>query len=385
MTDKPITLVHSADWHYGYRQYGIPAREQDMYDVGWFITNSAIELQADAVILAGDTFDMQKPPAQAVRTLCDQIRTLKEHGIPVLGIDGNHDSTNGAWLEVCGAININKTLHVCNGASVIGLHFYRPAVFLQELKQLADAGTKADILVIHQPLAEFADFNEGGVSAADMTEHLRTMGVKHVAMGDIHAYKETVIGGIRWVYPGSPEVTASDERPDKTFSVIRYDGDWRTAVYPITAVRPLLEITLDVDSELDAVTQQIFDCVPETAEGVKAPVIHLWYEKEAAPLARQVEGMLRKHDALYRSRPIARTASGELLKQMSGETFDRSGALGQLHAAVEMYFPKPEPPETAGAQYELVFQCLDRPDDVDGVIGEYLKNKGVEVDGITTV
>jgi len=376
MSEQPVTLVHTADWHYGYRQYGLPEREQDMYDVGWFIVNSAIEMKASGVILAGDNFDTQKPSAQAVRTLCDQVRALSDAGIPVYGIDGNHDSTNGAWLEVCGVQNINMQVADCGGLKIIGLHFYRPSVFLAELKQLAAKGVKADVLVLHQPLVEFADFSSGGLSASDMTETLRTMGVQHVAMGDIHGYKETVIAGIRWVYPGSPEITASDERPDKTFSVIRYDGELRTAVYPITEVRPLLEIRLDVDSELATTVADL----PEKVEGVKSPIIHLWYEKEAAPLARQVEEAMQKRGDLYRSHPLVRTESGELLKLMDRrETFDRQGALGQLHGAVSAYF------EEDTSQYELVFQCLDRPDDVDGVIGEYLKNKGVEIDGITTV
>jgi len=356
----------------------MPEREQDMYDAGWCICHKASELNAAAMIFAGDIFDMQKPPAAAVKTLAAQAQYLRASGVMPLGIDGNHDPCGGDWLEVCGIHDLNKeswSTPTDNPVTITGIEFQRPSVYLQTLAQMVKDGKQADILVIHQPLAEFADF-EGGVAASDMTEHLRAMGVKHVAMGDIHAYKETVIGGIRWVYPGSPEVTAIDESPDKTFSVIRVDpeGEFRTSLYPVS-VRPVVEIQLGPDTILDAAIEQL----PAKAEGGKSPVVHLWYEKEAATLARQLEDSMRKRGDLFRSHPIVRTESGELLKQMSRESFDRTGAVGQLQAAVSAYF------DAESEQHELVFSCLENPGNLRGIVGDYLKNKGLEVDGITTV
>jgi DNA repair exonuclease SbcCD nuclease subunit len=378
-SNEGVTIVHTADLHYGYRQYGMPQREQDMYDVGWHICRQTVELNADAIIIAGDIFDMQKPPAAAVKTLCRQVQYLRENEVQVLGLDGNHDTTQGAWLDVCGVIDLHRsgTLAVADlGVTVNGIESQRPSVFLQTLEEMAKAGTKADIFVIHQPVGEFADFFEGGLTAQDMTPFLREMGVKYVAMGDIHAYKETVIGGIRWVYPGSPEVTAIDESPDKTFSVIRVepDGELRTSLYPVP-VRPNIEIQLGPDTILEAALEQL----PVQVEGTKAPIVHLWYEKEAATLARQLEDSMRSRGDLFRSHPIVRTESGELLKQMSRESFDRTGAVGQLQAAVSAYFD----PDTE--QHELVFSCLDNPDSIRTVVGDYLKLKGLEIDGITTV
>ena len=375
--EKLITIVHTADLHYGYRQYGFAEREQDMYDAGWHIVGQAINVKADAVIMAGDNFDMQKPPAAAVKTLRDQVKQLNAAGIPVLGIDGNHDATNGAWLDVCGVQNMDKRTMDIGGVRVGGLAYRRPSVLLTALPECKPTdGVPVDILMIHQAVSEFADFSEGDLSATDMTPVLREMGVQYVAMGDIHAYKETVIGGIRWVYPGSPEVTAVDESTDKTFSVIRIEpgGELRTILYPM-AIRPVVEIQLGPETVLDAALEQL----PEKVEGVKAPIIQLWYEKEAATIARQLEDVMRTRGDLFLSHPIVRTESGELLKRMSKESFDRSGAVGQLQAAVAAYF------DTDSEQHELVFQLLNNPGNIRGIVGDYLKTKGVEVDGITTV
>lgn len=86
-----MRFVHTADWHLGRLFHGVHLTEDQAH-----VLDQLIELlkdvDAEALIVAGDVYDRAVPPVEAVRLLDDVLtRVVEDVGIPVVAIAGNHD------------------------------------------------------------------------------------------------------------------------------------------------------------------------------------------------------------------------------------------------------------------------------------------------------
>lgn len=87
-----MKFFHTADWHLGKIVQGMRMTEDQKYILEQFI-HYVKEEKPDAVIIAGDLYDRQVPPTEAVQLLNDVLEEIVLHlNIPVLAIGGNHDS-----------------------------------------------------------------------------------------------------------------------------------------------------------------------------------------------------------------------------------------------------------------------------------------------------
>ena len=358
-----ITLLHSGDNHLGFRQYGLAAREQDFYAATTNLFRLAIDRKVDGIVLAGDVWDATKPPSAAVRLLQELVAEAKAHGIRVFAVDGNHDYSEGNWLTVCGIEHIGGKIATVvsrdglTRMNIAGIDSCRPAMFtrtLAELKARAE-GHPIPVLVIHQAVAELSDFNTEDYTALEIAGWVRPLGVQYVAMGDIHSYKETVIGSVRFAYCGAPEIKAVDESPNKSASLIMYDGSAvTTGILPL-ATRPFLFYDIASEADIDRLTLQV-------GAAAASPLVVLQYLPENRDLCRRAESVLRLAGALYRTLPAVNNAA-------AATAFAREHAMFQLKDAVEQYF------EPGTDEHQLVFRLLNAPDSVSAVIDTYVKSK----------
>jgi exonuclease SbcD len=89
---KAFSFIHAADLHLGYSQYGLEARRQDFDNVLAEIVDKTIDLKADFLIIAGDLFHQARPSNLTLENSIRSFKRLKDAGIPVLTVDGSHDS-----------------------------------------------------------------------------------------------------------------------------------------------------------------------------------------------------------------------------------------------------------------------------------------------------
>lgn len=86
-----MKLFHTSDWHLGRMLYGrslLPDQRHFLEQI--FLP--AVEREKPAcVILAGDLYDRQVAPAEAIRLFDTALSRLTELGVPVCAISGNHD------------------------------------------------------------------------------------------------------------------------------------------------------------------------------------------------------------------------------------------------------------------------------------------------------
>src|ERR1700730_3698642 len=97
------SFIHVADTHLGYEQYGVRERFNDFSRVFWDITEDAVKRNVDFMVIAGDLFNKRAIDAQTLIHGIEGLKKLKDKGIPVIAIEGNHDRNyyrDGlSWLQ----------------------------------------------------------------------------------------------------------------------------------------------------------------------------------------------------------------------------------------------------------------------------------------------
>lgn len=322
------------------------------------IVGIAVTEDVDAVVLAGDNFDSIKPSAEAVERLQAMVASLKAAGIRVIGIAGNHDAVENEWLLVCGIESCAGTVVEIEGVRIYGKHYRRPTVFMEELE--ADADTvKCDIYVMHQAVKELCGFGGEDLSAERIAPFMSKMGVKYVAMGDIHQYAAGLYGGVWFSYPGSPERCSADDLGLKSVNLISVGADAKVTLGTVAVTpRQFIRINIDTEDTLDTLTAEL------GAAANARPVVLLTYAPEHKALAQRAEGLLRSMDAIYRMYPLTTALTTEAI-ELAVNDFTRTNTIDLLRKAVLDYF------EATTDEFQLIFQMLAVPE-TDKLVREYI-------------
>ena len=96
-------LLHAADLHLGNRQYGSRERYLDFAATFAHLVDTAIERDAEALLLAGDIFHRHAVAPETLLQAARQLRRLERAGIACYAIEGNHDRalshSQMSWLQ----------------------------------------------------------------------------------------------------------------------------------------------------------------------------------------------------------------------------------------------------------------------------------------------
>jgi len=94
-----MLLLHVSDTHLGSSRPGkLRERELDYYDVFNEVVDIAVRERVDAIIHGGDFFDEPKPSPQTYLYAYRALGRLREHGIDLLVVAGQHDQPKVAQL-----------------------------------------------------------------------------------------------------------------------------------------------------------------------------------------------------------------------------------------------------------------------------------------------
>ncbi|HEV2580485.1 MAG TPA: exonuclease SbcCD subunit D, partial [Ktedonobacteraceae bacterium] len=97
------SFIHIADTHLGYEQYGVRERFNDFSRAFWDITAEAVNRKIDFMVIAGDLFHKRAIDALTLIHAIEGLQRLKDRGIPVIAIEGNHDRSyyreGISWLQ----------------------------------------------------------------------------------------------------------------------------------------------------------------------------------------------------------------------------------------------------------------------------------------------
>jgi exonuclease SbcD len=382
-----MKIAHTADTHLDYKQYGMKERGQDLVAAVANVFEWAGKNDADAVTLGGDQFHTVRPSADSVAVLAMLVRNANSKGIKVFGIDGNHDASNSSWLKVCGILPLENwvdeqtpevsVIEAKDGSEslkVFGINSCSPQIFTAKLATLAkhhkDNNLKLDALYIHMPLSDIWGMDiDRGVTAMDIAKVVADIGVKLVMMGDIHDFREVSINGVRFIYPGSPEVTASDEDENKVFSIVDVNGGEISTSMEASIIRPIFRADVETDKEVEELPRLLAEF--KAASPIK-PVAIVTYDSELKNMAKRAQALLGEN-ALVRVRPMTKAGVDNMIDKLREAQFDRSSALHSLDDVLKESF------DSDSDEYDLITGMLAAPDRVIELSENYVKTRGIEL------
>lgn len=282
-----IKFLHIADIHLGIRRYRSEDRARDFF----YAWNSCIEKYAlkekvSFVLIAGDFFDARRVEPQAMNHAMVCLTRLKEAGIPVVIIEGNHDQRETthkfSWLRSLSQWGFVKLLEPVyseggtrfepwdektregsfidiEGVRIFGSSWYGATasqmlpVLVDELRQHRDP-QRFNIMMLHTDVEGQISRPIPALSVAKLSE-LRGI-ADYLALG--HTHKNFEIDG--WIYnPGSLEACSVDEYTNRrgAYLVELEGGVHRAQLLEDYYRRPIIRLQFEVGGqaspeELDA-------------------------------------------------------------------------------------------------------------------------------------
>jgi len=281
--------------HLGYAQYNLDVRRRDFNNVFGELVDKTIELEPDFMILAGDIFEHARPSNSTLEVAIINFRRLRDAGIPVLAVDGSHDSApnliTSTILNPLDSAGLIWYLPRHEGASwrnescyVYGIPNFRTArktqeelpAFLEKNKPAPDPSL-FNILVFHMAL-DIPAIKPPKMEAEASPESLPE-GFNYYAGGHIHKpYKSSFKNGLL-VYSGGTETASYDEaKTKKGFYHVKVNKNGKPKLERIRLETPrkfiILEQTytgLTPSKITEAVVQRIKE--NEEPEAIVVPVI----------------------------------------------------------------------------------------------------------------
>jgi DNA repair exonuclease SbcCD nuclease subunit len=280
-----MKFLHIADIHLGCRRYNLDERTKD-FARAWLdvVEDHAIKNQVDFVLISGDFFNARRVEPEAMNHAIAGLERLREAGIPVVAIEGNHDQHEAdavsrfSWMRSLSRWGFLKLLEPDTaegfrlvawdeterkgsyidvaGARIFGTHWFGASAnaaipLLVDALRAARGEGLFNILMLHTDVE--GQLNRPNIPALSVERMKELRGlVDYVALG--HTHKRFEIEN--WAFnPGSLEAVSIDEyREERGLYLVEVD-----AAHNVNAQhsrdytqRPFQRLNFDVSGAEDA-------------------------------------------------------------------------------------------------------------------------------------
>ena len=272
-----MRFVHAADLHLDSPLRSIALRDPDLgarlrlasREVLKRIVDTAIDRQADALVLAGDVFDAGEPDLAARACLVVELARLARAGIPTVVIRGNHD----ALMDLDRHGPLGQDVHLLTAARPTvtlgetdfhGLSFEAPHVRHSTLPQYPDPTPgRRNVGLMHTSLDGAAGHDPYAPCAtADLLAH----GYDYWALGHIHQRFARAADGGHIVMPGIPQGRHIREAGVGSVTLVTMSDSVQTEAIPVAQLA-FDSLEIDLSDLHDAVsrTQAVTDALQTAA------------------------------------------------------------------------------------------------------------------------
>lgn len=366
-----MKFLHISDVHLGCTRYQLPESPRDFFDA-WVdvLKKYAVAENVDFVIMCGDFFHKRSVPPETMNYAVAGLNMLKEAGIPVVTIEGNHDQKHSdseySWLRSLANWNLLYLLEPTNEegriaykpwdeesgkggfidigrARIFGSHWYGASAnwaipLLTEALKENRRENAFHILMLHTDVEGHQTHPIPALSISALAE-LKSV-TDYVGLGHTHMHYEID----NWAFnPGSIEVTNIAEfRETRGVFLVEIDERNNVSAQHLKdyCQRPFQRITFDVSPYSDAqdITAEILKQIEHTARAAEvdkpAPIIeitfrgHLGFPNSLLETQKIREEAQRMTGALHiriknHSVPVEYAVAADLEEDASREKLER--------------------------------------------------------------
>jgi DNA repair exonuclease SbcCD nuclease subunit len=307
-----MKFLHISDVHLGCTRYQLAESPRDFFDA-WVdvLKRYAIGEKVDFVLMCGDFFHKRTVPPETMNYAFAGLSMLKDAGIPVVTIEGNHDQkhtdTEYSWLRSLANWNLIYLLEPTNiegkmsykpwnpedgkggfvdigRARIFGSHWYGASanwaipMLTQAIKENRREGA-FHILMLHTDVEGHQTHPIPALSIAALND-LKSV-TDYVGLGHTHKHFEID----NWAFnPGSIEITnISDYRETRGVYLVEVNDQNEVHAKHLDEYRqrPFQRIGFDVDGYADAkdITNDLLEKVKNEVrtarEGEPAPIVEI--------------------------------------------------------------------------------------------------------------
>ena len=307
-----MKFLHLSDVHLGCTRYQLAESPRDFFEA-WMdvLRRHAIEKQVDFVLMCGDFFHKRSIPPETMNYAVEGLQLLKDNGIPVVAIEGNHDQKHTdseySWLRSLANWRLLYLLEPVSGegsfsfnqwnettsrggfvdigrARIFGSHWYGASanwaipMLTREIKENR-RGDAFHIVMLHTDVEGHETHPIPALSIAALSELKEA--VDYVALGHTHRHFEID----NWAFnPGSIEITSiSDYRETRGVFLIEVaeDNSVTARHFDDYLHRPFQRLDFDVSGRAsgEEITQAVLEKFQyegkRAIEGKPAPIIEL--------------------------------------------------------------------------------------------------------------
>jgi DNA repair exonuclease SbcCD nuclease subunit len=339
-------------------QYTLDVRREDFNMAFRELVDKTIELKPDFMIIAGDVFQQARPSNVTLENAITNFRRLRDAGIPVLAVDGSHDSApnviTGTILNPLDSAGLVYYLPRHEGSSwrnescyVYGIPNFRTPrkteeelpVFLEQNKPTPDPSI-FNILVFHMAL-DIPSLKPPQMEAEAKPETLPD-GFNYYAGGHVHKpYKFPFKGGLL-VYSGCTEtVSYEDAETEKGFYHVEVDEKGVPKLHRVKLETPRRFIVLDRDysgSTPTKITEAVVQFVKEADEAgaVIVPIVRGVLPAEAVRGEIDLAKIRSAAEKALLVHPLLRLRETEVPEEVIRSIFE--GGLKDLKTKAFEYF-----------------------------------------------
>jgi exonuclease SbcD len=298
ITGGMMRILHTADSHIG--GGSLPSIVGALQQIG----HIAVERQVDLVTFAGDAFHTRVPTPTYNRVWRDFRRHLKDHGITLIGIPGNHDRPSTKGLahtlepfqeDIDWPTSISWASVEAKGqtAYVVMLPWESVSDMLTQAESLGMIIEQATALAEERIIEQVASIRQGMSSPCILLAHammstaeesserhlvlgkapvldvnrLLDIGFDYIALGHVHKHQvfpATVEGCGPAVYCGSPrQMDFTDEGEIKGVVIVDFDDAGRferSGFVPILTPRfHTIQVDVITGDEISGIRQRVTD------------------------------------------------------------------------------------------------------------------------------
>lgn len=368
-----IRILHTADVHLDSPLRSLALRDPELRDrvrtssrtALTRIVDTALAEEVAALLIAGDLFDGAERSARTAAFLTLQLERLRERGIRVFHIKGNHDAENPLTGELSFPDNVHVfdgrggKVQLAEGVWIHGVSFsnrHAPESLLPRFPAPVEGAV--NIALLHTSLTgaeghdPYAPCTVGDLTAA---------GFDYWALGHVH--RRQVHSKAPWiVMPGTPQGRDIGEPGPKSATLLTIDKAIEIEEVPTSAVEFLhLRIdATDTDND-DALRDMLRRTLRDTARNLVS---------ESAVIRLQLTGRTRRRWQVLRDQDVWKEAAAQYAREtgtlwLEKVVFDLSDTAEPGHSATDelagiMKTIREEPgfSETCRAEIEGILQEL---------------------------